>query len=62
MLQRLHVRQSKVRHIPMHIHAKSVGIPNYFPDGRDLFVNIPLPDYFKINLKRLKFRKKDMIY
>lgn len=46
----------------MHIHAKSVGIANYFIDGRDLFVNIPIPDYFKLNLKRLKFRKKEMIY
>lgn len=61
MLQKLHVRQSKVRHIPMHIHAKSIGIPEYF-DKRDLFVNIPIPDHFKINLKRLKFRKKDMIH
>lgn len=60
LLQRLHVRQSKVRHIPMHIHAKCIIIPNYFEE-RDLFVNIPLPDHMKENLKRLKFRKKDMV-
>ncbi|GBN78334.1 Mitochondrial RNA pseudouridine synthase rpusd4, partial [Araneus ventricosus] len=56
LLQRLHVRQSKVRHIPMHIYARSIFIPQY-KDGRNLFVMAPMPIHMSKNLQRLKFKK-----
>ncbi|KAF8792780.1 Mitochondrial RNA pseudouridine synthase like protein [Argiope bruennichi] len=57
LLQKLHVRQSKVRHIPMHIYARSILIPQY-RDGRNLFVMAPMPIHMSKNLQRLKFKKK----
>ncbi|CAL1264322.1 unnamed protein product [Larinioides sclopetarius] len=56
LLQKLHIRQSKVRHIPMHIYARSIFIPQY-KDGRNLFVMAPIPTHMSKNLQRLKFRK-----
>ncbi|GFT53408.1 mitochondrial RNA pseudouridine synthase RPUSD4 [Nephila pilipes] len=56
LLQRLHVRQSKVRHIPMHIYARSILIPQY-RDGRNLFVMAPMPLHMSKNLQKLKFKK-----
>ncbi|KAG8194620.1 hypothetical protein JTE90_003097 [Oedothorax gibbosus] len=47
LLNRLHVQQSKVRHIPMHIYARSVFIPQY-STGRNLFVVAPMPTHMNI--------------
>ncbi|GFY56677.1 mitochondrial RNA pseudouridine synthase Rpusd4 [Trichonephila inaurata madagascariensis] len=58
LLQRLHVRQSKVRYIPMHIYARSVLIPQY-KGGRNLFVMAPMPIHMSKNLQKLKFKKND---
>ncbi|GFQ73240.1 mitochondrial RNA pseudouridine synthase RPUSD4 [Trichonephila clavata] len=58
LLQRLHVRQSKVRYIPMHIYARSVLIPQY-KGGRNLFVMAPMPIHMSKNLQKLKFRKNN---
>lgn len=56
LLARLNVRQTKVRHIPMHLHASSVMIPEIL-DGRNLLVRAPLPYHFLQNLKRLKLHR-----
>ncbi|GFV23342.1 mitochondrial RNA pseudouridine synthase Rpusd4 [Trichonephila clavipes] len=56
LLQRLYVRQSKVRYIPMHIYARSVLIPQY-KGGRNLFVMAPMPIHMSKNLQKLKFKK-----
>ncbi|XP_015915305.2 uncharacterized protein [Parasteatoda tepidariorum] len=57
LLQKLQVRQSKVRHIPLHIHAKHIFIPQY-ANERNLFVAAPLPRHMSENLRFLKFKKK----
>ncbi|GIX98727.1 mitochondrial RNA pseudouridine synthase Rpusd4 [Caerostris extrusa] len=56
LLQKLHVRQSKVRHIPLHIYARSILIPRY-RDERNLFVMAPMPVHMSTNLQKLKFKK-----
>ncbi|KAH7938859.1 hypothetical protein HPB52_001481 [Rhipicephalus sanguineus] len=56
LLTRLNVRQTKVRHIPMHLHASSVLIPEIL-DGRNLLVTAQLPYHFLQNLKRLKLQR-----
>ncbi|KAK6184458.1 hypothetical protein SNE40_006926 [Patella caerulea] len=53
MLQKLGIRQSKVRHVPMHLHAKSLVIPE-FENGRNLIVSAKLPQHFVTNMHRLK--------
>ena len=55
MLQRLGVRQAKVRHIPMHLHAKALILPE-FNDGRNLFLSARLPKHFVQNMKWLKLK------
>ncbi|KAI1294147.1 Mitochondrial RNA pseudouridine synthase Rpusd4 [Halotydeus destructor] len=54
MLVALNVRQSKVRNMPMHLHAKEVVIPEVGPNGSHLFLRTALPDYFRATLSRLK--------
>ncbi|XP_077493906.1 uncharacterized protein LOC144104646 [Amblyomma americanum] len=56
MLTRLNVRQPKARHIPMHLHALSILIPEIL-DGRNLTVRAHLPHHFVKNLKRLNLHK-----
>ncbi|GIY70732.1 mitochondrial RNA pseudouridine synthase Rpusd4 [Caerostris darwini] len=56
LLQKLLVRQSKVRHIPLHIYARSILIPRY-RDERNLFVMAPMPVHMSTNLQKLKFKK-----
>ncbi|ESP00978.1 hypothetical protein LOTGIDRAFT_140139 [Lottia gigantea] len=53
MLTSLGIRASKVRHVPMHLHAKSIVIPE-FQNGQNLMVSAKLPKHFLINLRRLK--------
>lgn len=55
MLQKLGVRQAKVRHIPMHLHAKALVLPEWI-DGRNLFVSARLPAHFVQNMKWLKLK------
>lgn len=55
ILRKLGVQQSKVRHVPMHIHSRSIVIPEYL-QGRDLFVSAPLPEHFRSTIKCLKFK------
>ncbi|KFM60688.1 RNA pseudouridylate synthase domain-containing protein 4, partial [Stegodyphus mimosarum] len=44
LLQKLYVRQSKVRYIPLHIHARNIVVPEFL-EGRNLFVMAPLPQH-----------------
>ena len=55
MLDRLRIRQSKVRHVAMHLHARSVVIPEFL-DGQNFFVSAPLPSHFVKNIKQLKLK------
>ncbi|XP_003744210.1 mitochondrial RNA pseudouridine synthase Rpusd4 [Galendromus occidentalis] len=56
MLDRLKVRQQKVRDIPLHLHARRIKIPGVLPGDRDLVVSSSIPTYFSKNLMRLKIR------
>ncbi|XP_041347380.1 uncharacterized protein LOC121367341 [Gigantopelta aegis] len=55
MLQQLGIRQSKVRHVPMHLHAKSIVIPEIL-DGQNLAVSCRLPRHFVTNMSRLRLK------
>jgi RluA family pseudouridine synthase len=55
ILQLLGVRQTKVRHVPMHLHAKAVVLPEWL-DGRNLFLSSRLPKHFVQNMKWLKLK------
>ncbi|XP_014670729.1 PREDICTED: uncharacterized protein LOC106811571 [Priapulus caudatus] len=55
LLTRLHIRQAKVRHVAMHLHAKSIVIPEVF-DGKNVVINCNLPSHFAQNMKRLKLK------
>ncbi|KAL8564402.1 hypothetical protein ACOMHN_057424 [Nucella lapillus] len=54
-LQKLGVRQAQVRHLPMHLHAKGLVLPQW--RGRsNFFIAAPVPKFFLRNLKALKIR------
>ncbi|KAL5016564.1 hypothetical protein ScPMuIL_006153 [Solemya velum] len=55
LLQKLKIRQSKVRHLPMHLHAKSLLIPEVL-GGQNFFVHCRLPKHFLENMKNLKLK------
>ena len=57
MLDRLGIKQSKVRNVPMHLHAASISIPGFGEDGNDLMILSPLPEFFRYTLKKLKIDK-----
>jgi hypothetical protein len=53
MLKALDIRQSKVRYVPMHLHAYRLILPEFYKNG-NIFVQAKLPLHFVNNLKRLK--------
>lgn len=53
MLKALDIRQSKVRYVPMHLHAYRLILPEFYKNG-NVFVQAKLPLHFQNNLKRLK--------
>jgi len=55
MLQMLGVRQAKVRHVPMHLHAKAIVLPEW-TNGHNLFLSARLPPHFVQNMKWLKLK------
>lgn len=57
MLDLLAVRQSKVRNIPMHLHATSIVIPGFGEEGQELIISSPLPKFFRYTMKKLKLFK-----
>ncbi|XP_013421870.1 uncharacterized protein LOC106181887 isoform X1 [Lingula anatina] len=56
-LEMLGIRQQKVRHVPMHLHCKSVLLPE-FEAGRNIAISARLPKHFLISLRRLKLNSK----
>ncbi|EEC11633.1 ribosomal pseudouridine synthase, putative [Ixodes scapularis] len=56
MLDRLGIRQSKVRDAPLHLHARAVVVPEIL-DGRNLTVAAEVPYHFAKNLRRLKLNR-----
>uniref|UniRef100_T1ITX1 Pseudouridylate synthase RPUSD4, mitochondrial n=1 Tax=Strigamia maritima TaxID=126957 RepID=T1ITX1_STRMM len=53
MLKKLNIRQSKVRDLPMHLHARGISIPEII-EGRNIFIRADLPKHFLWALKKLK--------
>lgn len=53
MLERLNIKQSKVRNIPMHLHAASISIPGFGELGKELELFSPLPIFFRYTMKKL---------
>ncbi|XP_064612439.1 uncharacterized protein LOC135476369 [Liolophura sinensis] len=56
ILQRLGIRQSKVRYLAMHLHAKLIVLPEFL-DGRNLVLSAYLPRHFVANMKKLKLNQ-----
>lgn len=54
LLNALHLRQAKVRTLPIHLHAKTIVIPGAKANGETLFISAPLPKHFIDNMKSLK--------
>ncbi|CAL1539233.1 unnamed protein product [Lymnaea stagnalis] len=52
MLERLKIRQAKVRHLALHLYCKSVVLTNY--KGRMIFLTTRPPEHFKNSLNALK--------
>ncbi|XP_033126635.1 mitochondrial RNA pseudouridine synthase Rpusd4-like [Anneissia japonica] len=55
MLQRLKLRQAKVRTMPMHLHAHQIILPDFYK-GRNLSISTRLPRFFNTNLSQLKLK------
>ncbi|KAK7462103.1 hypothetical protein BaRGS_00038475 [Batillaria attramentaria] len=54
-LQKLGIRQAQVRYLPMHLHAKSLVLPEW--RGRNnVFINAVIPKFFLRSLKTLKIK------
>ena len=56
MLLALDIEQPKVRTVPMHLHAQTIILPEFFDDGRNLRLSTRLPKFFATNMKRLKLK------
>ncbi|XP_063725354.1 pseudouridylate synthase RPUSD4, mitochondrial-like isoform X1 [Symsagittifera roscoffensis] len=52
MLRAFNIKQTHVRHLPLHLHAKTLVIPDV-NDGKKLYLNTRLPTYFTENMRRL---------
>ena len=59
MLINLHIRQSKVRTLPMHLHCKLLAIPEIAKIGNTLFIKANLPVHLRENMKSLKLTSKE---
>lgn len=57
ILTALHMRQEKVRTLPIFLHSKISVIPDVKADKGTLFITAPLPALFKDMLKRLKLKE-----
>ena len=52
MLKVFKIKQPLVRHLPLHLHAKTLTIPDV-NSGKKLYLNTRLPTYFTDNMRRL---------
>ena len=57
MLINLNVRQSKVRYVPLHLHSRQICISHAGAEGKNIYVNAPLPSHFIKNMASLKLKK-----
>lgn len=55
ILHKLRIRQTKVRYLAMHLHARSIAIPEFL-DGKNLFIKAPVPPHFVRNMRDLKLK------
>lgn len=56
MLDKLKIKQSKVRNLPLFLHCKSITVPEIV-DGRNIHVKAKLPAYFNKALGLLKLNR-----
>lgn len=54
MLVSLNVRQTKVRNIPLHLHALTVALPGAGMEGKTVILRANHPTFFRTTMKRLK--------
>nr|XP_019957139.1 PREDICTED: RNA pseudouridylate synthase domain-containing protein 4-like [Paralichthys olivaceus] len=57
VLGKLGLEQSKIRHLPLHLHARQLTLPQV--SQADIDVSCPLPKYFTQTLKRLHLSLPD---
>jgi len=55
ILQRLNIRKSKSRELPIFLHARRIFIPDIIPDG-NLVITASLPHFFSKTMRRLKLK------
>ena len=58
ILQKLKLKKSKSRHLPIYLHARRVTVPEILPNGNDLVVVATLPHFFSKTLQKLKLKTK----
>ena len=58
ILQKLKLKKSKSRHLPIYLHARRITVPNILPNGNDLVVVATLPHFFSKTLQKLKLKTK----
>jgi 23S rRNA-/tRNA-specific pseudouridylate synthase len=59
-LQRLKIRQSQVRQLPILLHAKHVQIPEIVPD-KSIWIDAPLTHYFNRFMKAMKMKPGNFV-
>lgn len=57
VLGKLGLEQSKIRNLPLHLHAQRLMLPQ--ASQVDIDVSCPLPKYFTQTLKRLRLNLPD---
>ena len=57
ILINLKIRQSKARYVPLHLHSRQICISHAGAEGRNIYVNAPLPSHFIRNMASLKLKK-----
>lgn len=58
MLKRLGIQQSKVRYLPLHLHARQLTLPG-FKGQDDITVSCPLTRFFVSTLRKLQISLPD---
>uniref|UniRef100_A0A1A7WMR7 Pseudouridylate synthase RPUSD4, mitochondrial n=1 Tax=Iconisemion striatum TaxID=60296 RepID=A0A1A7WMR7_9TELE len=57
VLKRLELEQTKIRYLPLHLHARQLQLPGH--NKADINVSCPLPKYFLQTLKRIELTFPD---
>ena len=58
ILEKMKLRKSKSRHLPIYLHARRITIPEILPDGNNLVIVAALPHFFSKTLQKLKLKSK----